>query len=190
MAELMDMGRGLLEQPEAMQGQDMAEEQGNVTPEEQAEYDQIVNTGRLIVYDKAFSNNFLKQLNDAKDKPDVWASNTVAVAKRINDQLQPQGYILFSAATEELFPMLGDFASLSGIYEPTDEETERALNLAMGKAIKLFNIDPNNPEIQQDFAALQQADQSGGLGAMEQPAQGLLGQSGGMSADTMNGGMA
>jgi hypothetical protein len=174
MAELMDMGRGLLEQPEAMQGQD----EGNVTPEEQAQYDEIVNTGRLIVYDKGFSNNFLKQLNDSKDKPDVWASNTVAVAKRINDQLQPQGYILFSAATEELFPMLGDFASQAGIYDPTPEETERALNLAMGKAIKLFNIDPNSPEIQQDFAAIQQADQSGALRGMEQPAQGLLGKGG------------
>jgi hypothetical protein len=174
MAELMDMGRGLLEQPEAVPG----EEQGNVTPEEQAQYEEIVNAGRILIYDKAFSANFLKQINDAQDKADVWANNTVAVAKRLNDELQPQGYILFSAVTEQLFPMLGDFASQAGIYEPTPEDTERALNLAMGKAIKLFNIDPNSPEIQQDFAAIQQADQSGALRGLEPPATGLLGKGG------------
>lgn len=167
MAELMDMGRGLLEQPEG-------QEQGNVTPEEQQQYDDIVNTARVIIYDKGFSTSFLKQMNDAKDKPDVWANNVVAVCKRVNDQLQPEGYILFSAATEEILPMMGDLADQAGIYTPTEDETERALNLAMGKAIKVFNIDPQNPEIQQDFAAFKQADQSSGIGGVQGRPQGLL----------------
>ncbi len=143
------------------------QEETNVTPEEQAQYDEFVDKGYQLLYGKTTFQQMVQRATAGGDPIEGLASVVVLVVRRLEETASGAGKkispdVMFHGGTE----LLEDFAdtlSKAGMHDYTAEEIEGALYRAMdiyreqtgqaGGEVK--------PEVAADWQALQQADRTG-----------------------------
>jgi|ETNvirnome_2_300_1030623.scaffolds.fasta_scaffold15236_2 hypothetical protein len=146
------------------------EQQPNVTPEEQAEYDQVVNNAYKMLYEDV--PLLLENIGGHGDPVTGIATVVANAMSRITDSAVKDGRkfsdgVILNAGVEVLED-LADLAAESGIHDFTPDELESATYLAAETYRSLQqesgNIDPNQAVT--DMAALQQAEADGNLEQM------------------------
>ena len=175
--------------PEQMPAEGQPDMEGNVSPEEQAEYDQFVDNGLKLIYNEAMTDKILERLQ-ASDNPVEGLANVtfMVIEKLITSGKQNgkefSGDIKFHGGVE----ILEDIANLAmeaGLHEFSEEELESAmyatLDLYGEKEKREGTLDEG--AAQQDMAGLIQMDQDGTL---EQEFPGLKEKFSG-AKDKMNG---
>jgi len=173
MAEMMGPQTGLLSGPgqQPMPGEEPTpggDEQLNVSPEEQAQYDQFVNNGLSLIYDEKTMPHIIKTLS-AGDPVEGLASAVVLVVTRLQDSAEKAGRkigpdVLMHGGKE----LLEDLANLAGkakIHDYNDDELQgamfRALDLFREMQMKQGKIDKS--AVERDMNMLVEADKSGRL---------------------------
>lgn len=156
------------EQGESMDASNEAE--SNVTPEEQAQYDDFMDKAFQVAYDAKFFPQVLDRIAKATSPQEGLAAVTVAVVKRIADVAQQSrqpysGDVLFAAGTE-LLEDLADTAQKAGIHDFSEQELEGALYRAMDLYREQSGDLSQDPNIQADFGQLVEADRAGRLDQM------------------------
>lgn len=156
------------EQGESMDASNEAE--SNVTPEEQAQYDDFMDKAFQVAYDAKFFPQVLDRIAKATSPQEGLAAVTVAVVKRIADVAQQSrqpysGDVLFAAGTE-LLEDLADTAQKAGIHDFSEQELEGALYRAMDLYREQSGDLSQDPAIQADFGQLVEADRAGRLDQM------------------------
>lgn len=174
--------------PEVVEG-DGAEEQPNVTPEEQAVYDKIVVGAQAMIYSDETMPSIVGKLRDfARQKGAPFAiGHTAAMilasqranAEEAGEQLDEE---LLLAAGSEIVADLLDIAEAAGLTKP--EEHEKVFNEALLEGTRIFGEDDLKegritPDRQKAAMAEMQGMLRGGQGA---PA------GGGIIANAMTGG--
>lgn len=156
------------EQGESLDASNEAE--SNVTPEEQAQYDDFMDKAFQVAYDAKFFPQVLDRIAKATSPQEGLAAVTVAVVKRIADVAQQSrqpysGDVLFAAGTE-LLEDLADTAQKAGIHDFSEQELEGALYRAMDLYREQSGDLSQDPNIQADFGQLVEADRAGRLDQM------------------------
>ncbi len=172
--------------PEAPEANGLGEEQPNVTPEEQGQYDQFVNNALLLIYDDNAMPALLKRFAaGAKTDP---VSSLATVAVQIIDRLEG------SAASKgakidpdvvmhgglEILEDLANLAKEAQIHEFTDQELEAATYMAMDlyRNTKEQKGELDKAAVDQQFNELAQADKEGKLGEVSGEPGGAPGPAG------------
>ncbi|MBP2230835.1 hypothetical protein J2847_004144 [Azospirillum agricola] len=146
-------------------------DQPNVTPEEQAQYDQFIDRAFRLIYDQKSFPTILKRLTATPDPVEGLAAVVVMVVTRLRDSAKQQGVeispdVLYHGGAE-LLEDVADTAAKAGIYQYTPEEMEKALYRALDLYRTMERRGGGDPRpYQQDWDALMQADQQGRLGEM------------------------
>lgn len=152
----------------------------NVTPEEQAVYDQVVTNAYKIIYPEGeeaqVSPKIIASLK-ASDKPVLNLATTAvtlvtALQQSAKASGQPvPGEVLFHAATE-IIEDLAEVSEAAKIHDYSEEEMENALYLGLDmyreQATKTGDIDTE--QLKEGWEQVKQADASG---TMDQFAPGL-----------------
>lgn len=149
------------------EGGERGETESNVTPEEQAQYDDFMNKAFQVAYDAKFFPQLLDRIAKATSPQEGLAAVTVAVVKRIADTAEQDrqpysGDVLFAAGTE-LLEDLADTAQKAGIHDYSEQELEGALYRAMDLYREQSGDLSQDPNIQADFGQLVEADRAGRL---------------------------
>jgi len=147
--------------------------QANVTPEEQAEYDQFVNNALLVIYDKTTFPKVLQSLASAPNDPaTALAQTAVMVVRRLRDsasqksvELNPD--VMFHGGVE-VIEDLANVSDKAGIHTFTAKELEGATYAAMDLYRAQDQADGNidQEKFKQDLAQLKEADDQGRLGEL------------------------
>lgn len=166
MAGLMEAGAPAPEQqaPAAPQQQ----EEPNVSPEEQQDYQRFVANGILAIYSDPMHERVLQSLG-GNAPAEALASTAATVVKQLESSARGQGKqispdILLHGG-KEIFEELADLQKEAGLGEVPDDQLEgawyRALELYRGMAEADGSVDPN--AVEQDMATLMAADREGQL---------------------------
>ncbi len=143
----------------------------NVSPEEQAAYEQFVNKGYELIYGDDRQEAIKQQLAQAAQKDPVMglAGVASAIVRRLKDSAEKAGKpvspdVLLHGGTE-ILEDLADLAKQNGIHDFTDDELEKALLLAMDMfqagELQAGKLDP--APFQQDMIELEQQSKDGTL---------------------------
>lgn len=140
------------------------DEQPNVTPEEQAQYDDFMDKALQLAYNAKFFPQLLERITKASSPVEGLAAVTVAVVKRVADSGGQKygGDVVFKAGTE-LLEDLAQTASKAGTHDFTEQELEGALYRAMDMYREQSGDLGQDPNIQADFGQLVEADRAGTL---------------------------
>lgn len=144
-------------------------EQPNVSPEEQAQYDQFTDRGRSLLYDKRTIPQLENQLKADANRPEGappegLASSVVNVVMRLQDDAKQNGVKLSKDVVYhggmELIDDVADYAERKGIATYSPEDIEKAYL----RALELYQS--GGGEIDQkaaahDMNALVEADKAG-----------------------------
>lgn len=151
-------------------GQD--EEQANVSPEEQAQYDRFVNNAYSMIYDDKAMPQIVKRMGSGEDPVEALASTAAMVVTALEDNAKAKGVeispdVLLHGGME----ILGDLADLSkeaGGHEYSEAEIEGATYRAMDiyRESRASQGGLHDDAIQQEFAQILEADRKGELGSM------------------------
>lgn len=155
------------------------EEGGNVSPEEQAQYDEFVNNAYKLLYSEKTMPAVIDRIKSSPEPVEAVANIAASTVVRLEDSAVKAGKpisndVLFQGG-REIVEDLADMASEAGIHDFTDEEMEatwyQALDLyremSKGKSGEMQQA------AMQDVEALKQAEASGQL---EQMLPGLSGR--------------
>lgn len=134
-------GRGMLSGQSTAQGpQGVAPEVGfqgepNVTPEEQAAYDQFMDNAFQIIYEDKSAKQILMRMAQSGNPTEGLASVTVQVVTRLMDSARKQGEkidpsILLHGGMD-IMSDLAEMSGKSGGHKYTEEEIENATYVAM-----------------------------------------------------------
>jgi hypothetical protein len=144
-----------------------AEEQPNVSEEEQAAYESFVNNALLLIYDKK-SKDSVQQGLAGGDNPVAGLANTAAmVVARVEESAEeggqelPDGVVLHAGM--EILSDLANLAGEAGIHDFTDEEIEAATYQAMDRYREIRGDKIDGEKYAAEFEQLKQADASGEL---------------------------
>ncbi len=111
------------------------EEQPNVSPEEQAIYEQFVNNAFSVIYDEKSLPSIIESLKGDGNPVEGLANTAVGVVVRVQDSAENAGQalppeVIFNAGAEILEDLAG-LAEKAGVHEFTPEEVEGAMFQAM-----------------------------------------------------------
>lgn len=144
------------------------EPEGNVTPEEQAIYGKFMENYYRVVYggDKGegpLAQEIVVTIQNTQDKVLALGASAEAVVRELADSAETAGKpipkdVLMHAGTE----VIGDLADLveaAGIYDYTQDEMGKALQVGMSMYAQSKGVPKE--VFEQDFAMLQQAERDG-----------------------------
>ena len=127
-------------QPAQPKGGDPTEAEGNVTPEEQEQYDAFMQNALEVIYprgeDAQVAPNILNGLKATPDKPLLALANTaVSMVVGLRDSAEKAGNpigddVLFHAGAD-LVAELAEVAEAANIHEFSEEEIENAFYMAL-----------------------------------------------------------
>lgn len=147
-------------------------DQPNVSPEEQAQYDQFVNKGFEVIYDKRTLPQVLDTLKGGDDPQAGLANATAMVVMRLEDSAKQAGKpippdVVFHGGVE-ILEDLANLASEAGIHDFSEEEIEGALYQALDvyRSTRQKQGELDEGAIKQDFSEIVEADRQGRLGEM------------------------
>lgn len=150
----------------------MGEDQGeqpNVSPEEQAQYEEFVANGIKLIFNEGTVPKLIAALKADPNPVHALAANTVTIVQRLQQSAQQKGAaippdILIQGGAE-IMGNIAELAKAAKIHEFSEEELENASYVAMDmygdKALKDGTLDKEG--IAQDFQTIVQADQQGTL---------------------------
>jgi hypothetical protein len=145
------------------------DEQPNVTPEEQAIYDQFVDNALSAIYDDKSLPQIIESLKGDGNPVDGLANTAVTVVIRVQDSAEQAGQnmppdVVFHAGSEILEDLAG-LAEKAGIHQFTPEELEGAMFQAMDiyREMKGRDGGAERPQIVEDFNQIAALDQAGKL---------------------------
>lgn len=152
------------------QGQSQTmEEESNVSPEEQAQYNEFVSQGRMLVDDKKTMPTLLKNIQGDGNPVEGLANSLYAVVMRLEDSAEKAGKefsgdVKYHGATEIMEHMV-ELAEAAGIHEYSDQNMESALTIALDlyRVAKQQSGEIQPEQFQDELAMLQQAEQEGRL---------------------------
>ncbi|KKM20874.1 hypothetical protein LCGC14_1641120 [marine sediment metagenome] len=143
------------------------EEQPNVSPEEQAQYDQFVDNAFSVIYDDKSLPQIIESLKGDGNPVDGLANTAVTVVVRVQDSAEKAGQalppdVVFHAGTE-ILEDLAELAAKAGVHEFTPEEVEGAAFQAMDiyREMKGRDGGAERPQIVEDFNQIVALDQAG-----------------------------
>lgn len=154
----------------APQGQGQVEEETpNVSPEEQAIYDQFVEKAFSVIYDQKTLPGILDALKGDGNPMEGLANTAVNVVVRVQDSAEGAGQKIpgevIHQAGKEIIEDLSRLATEAGIHAFTKEEVEGAWFQSMDLYRERKGRDGGEEagQIAQDFQKLQAIDQAGRL---------------------------
>lgn len=167
------MQPGAMGKPSADQmlvgGEGAGEGESNVSPEEQAQYDQFVKNGMELIYDEKTMPQLMQSLEGAGTPTEGLANALVTVVMRLEDSAKQQGQeisgeVIMHAATE-LMEQLVELAEAAGVHEFTPEDIESSYLLAIDtyRTARQGKGDLPVDDLKQDMDMMMQADQQGRL---------------------------
>lgn len=170
--------RGLMPEPAPE-----PEDEGNVSPEEQAQYDQFVAQGMKLYNDPKVMPSILGMIEGDGDPVNGLASATATIVVRLVQSMKGlptkmSGDVIYHGGVE-LLEQLADVGAVTKLHDFTPEEMQqaelRAVDMVRDMLTKSGDID--NEAVMQDFNALVEADKAGTLdevlpGISEAPAEG------------------
>lgn len=164
------------ERPTAAQRNPMnapeTEQGANVTPEEQAEYDQFVANATEIMYDEQTMPQILQRIHGSPNKAEAVANVTAMLVMRLEDSARQEGMpiegdVKFHGGVN-ILELLVDLTEAAGIHEFSPEEIEQATLAAMDIYREARQADGTLPseEIAEDLDLLVAAEEQGALGEL------------------------
>jgi len=111
---------GLLNQPQAEQTEP-------ASPEEQKEYDDIVNTATAFIFDKESNDQIVKMMEESDDPATVVANLTISVGEAYETRNGKISDEVIQDAAVEVIEILFDLGERAGAWETTEELMETAL---------------------------------------------------------------
>lgn len=150
------------------------DEQGeapNVSPEEQAQYDQFMDRAFALAYDERTFPTVMGRIAKAPDPVEGLAAATAMLVSRLKDTAARQNIslspdVLYHGGAA-LLEDLADTAGKAGIHDFTPDEVEGALYRCLDLYRSMEGGDPAGKQaVAQDWQALVQADRAGALGQM------------------------
>jgi hypothetical protein len=111
------------------------DEESNVSPEEQAQYDTFVTNGMTMMYDEKVLPQIMEALKGDGNPIEGLANATAMIVLRLDDSAEQSGQqisgeVKFHGATE-LLEQLAELSQEAGIHEFNEEDMEAATYLAM-----------------------------------------------------------
>lgn len=150
-------------------GPGAGEEQPNVSPEEQKEYEQFIDNALSLVYDDKVLPTVLQRLSGGGDPIEGLAAATVLIVDRLEDSAKKAGRQIspdvLMHGGKEILEDLANLAEQAKIHTFTPEEAEGAYYRALDlyRAMKSQSGELDTEGLKQDFSQIVQADQSGQL---------------------------
>lgn len=144
-------------------------QQPNVSPEEQAEYDEFVNNALNLIYDEKTKDRVIERLGATDDPVDDLANTVAVTVMGLQDSAERSGRkisddVLFHGGIE-ILEDLANLAEKAGIHSFSEDELEaatyRALDTYREMATQAGKIDPE--ALKQEFGSILQADKQGAL---------------------------
>lgn len=160
-------GNGLLEGPQD------GEDESNVTPEEQAQYERFVGNGMNLIYDEKVMPGLIKRMSVGGDPVEALASVTSQVLLKVMQSAAKAGKPITDDALLlqgglELLELLAELAQVAKIHSYTDQEKEaagyRAADLVREQMAQNGQLD--QAQQQKDAQEWVQADRTGQLDQM------------------------
>lgn len=156
-----------------MAGQpDPGGESENVSPEEQAEYNEFVSNGMELIYDEQAMPQILQNIEGDGNPIEGLANSLVMIVMRLDESAQEggkeiSGDVKFHGATE-LMEQMVELAEQAGIHEYSEEDMESSLLLAMDLYRDMSRERGTLPveELSEDMNEIVQADEQGRLDEM------------------------
>lgn len=150
-------------------GKGGSEEQSNVSPEEQRQYDQFIDNALSAIYDDKSLPQIIESLKGDGNPVDGLANTAVTVVVRVEDSAEKAGQelspdVVFAAGTE-ILEDLAELAGKAGVHDFTQEELEGATFQAMDLYREMKGRDggAGRPQIVEDFNQIVALDQAGKL---------------------------
>lgn len=97
------------------------------SPEEQKEYDDVVNTATAFVFDKESNDQIVKMMREAEDPATAVANLTISVGEAYENRSGKISDEVIQDAAVEIIEILFDLGEKAGAWETTDEDMEMAL---------------------------------------------------------------
>lgn len=97
------------------------------SPEEQREYDDVVNTATAFLFDKESNAKIVQMMRDSDDPATVVANLTVSVGEAYENRNGSISDEVVQDAAIEVIEILFDLGERAGAWETTDENMEMAL---------------------------------------------------------------
>ncbi len=149
-----------------------ADNEGNVSPEEQTQYNEFVTNGMSLLHDEKGLSGLLKAMKGDGNPVEGLANTVASIVIRVEDSAQKQGVeisgdVLMHGGTE-LLEQAAELAEKAGAHEFSDKDLESALYLAMDIYRTTRQQQGKLPTEQfgQDMQELQAAEQGGALEEM------------------------
>lgn len=146
-----------------------ASDPSNVTPEEQAQYDQFVGNGMKMLYNKDAGAQIFETLRGDGNPVEGLANALVMLVIRLQDSAEKEGQqispdAMFHGATE-LLGLMAEIAEKAGIHKFTDKDKENALYLALDQYRSTRQQQGRLPEdqLKADMQDILRAEQQGTL---------------------------
>ena len=146
--------------------------EGNVSPEEQAQYDAFVTNGMKLMNDEKGIDGLLKAIQGDGDPIQGLADTVAAIVIRVEDSAQKQGVeispdVLLHGGTE-LLEQAADLSEQAGNHKFDDKELEAALYRSMDIYRSMREQQGKLPteQLGQDLQELQAAEKEGSLEEM------------------------
>lgn len=153
--------------PNAMAGPAGGEDDSNVSPEEQAQYDQWVTNGMQLMYSEQVMPQILETVAGGGDPIQGLANAVAMITIRLEDSAgdasaEISGDVKFHAATE-FAEQLAELGEAAGIHQYSEEDIEAAFLLALDIYRSARQEEGRLPvdEISQDMQELVAAEQQG-----------------------------
>ena len=148
------------------------EDESNVTPELQAEYNRFVTNGMRMLYNQKAMPQILESIRGDGNPVEGLANALVMLVMRLEDSAAQQGQQIDGDIMEqggaELLEQMVDLAEKAGVHKFKEKEMESALYLAMDLYRTTRQQQGRLPEEQlaADMQELMRADQAGELEQM------------------------
>lgn len=142
-------------------------EQPNVSPEEQAQYDQFIDNGLRLIFDKKTAPSILQRIEASPSPSEGLAAATVSVVTRLKDSAEQKGMkiddaVLFHGGVE-LMENIAELSDAAGVHKFTPDEIEVAMYQALDqygtREIERGTIDKQ--KVADEFKMMVEADKAG-----------------------------
>lgn len=158
--------------PRTNTGMEPSADGENVSPEEQAQYENFVSNGMELVYNEQTMPALMQSIATASSPVEGLSNALVMVVSRLEESAkqnnaQIDGEVMMHGATE-ISEALVELAEAAGIHQFTEQDMEGAFYSAVDRYRESKQQSGELPEaeLKQDFAMMQQADQAGQLDQM------------------------
>lgn len=157
---------------EGTRNMNATEEEPNVSPEEQAQYDSFVKNGMNLIYDEKGMDKLVESLDGDGSPVEGLANTLVTVVMRLEDSAADAGHpvsgdvVMHGGA--EIMGLMAEMSSEAGVHEFSDAEQESAWYMAQDQYRSMRQEQGVLPveQLQADMNEMLQAEQAGTLGEM------------------------